>query len=255
MSTGGMGEAGEAGAAMQDEAGSTGSFGGAKGHVIDGGSFSVAGRINLSVGGVGGVGGAGGVGGSAGLGASSGGDAAGAAGADDPARLCALATLDGHDPSDQSALIASSYWQILVTECRYAGLNCGVDPNTQALLLNTLRQYGPQLWHCDGLVAHDFRLVYQGRTVTQFDGEALIDLYVTLTMRKLLLSDSDAGGLRKQLLALMATSTALLADSSSISLCSGASCPSSGPAGGAGNNDTRGASGALGGSMNQGGAN
>jgi hypothetical protein len=155
---------------------------------------------------------------------------AGGAGAEVP-RLCALSLAEGKDPFDQSALIGSSYWQVSVGECRYAGLSCGVDIAAQIQFVNGLRALGPELWGCYGLVAREFRIVYPGRTVTRADGEALIDLYVTLTMRKLLLSDSDAAGLRKQLLELLPAS--LAADAATISLCdSGGSCPSIAGAGG-----------------------
>ena len=151
----------------------------------------------------------------------------------EPTHLCDLATLGGQDPFDQSSLIGSSYRQVIAQECRYAGLNCGVDINDKIDFANGLRAYGPQLWHCSGLVASEFRLIYRGRSVTQADGEALVDAYVTLTMRKLLLSDSDALALRKELLALMSPFVA--ADAAAISLCdSGGKCPASGGAGGSG---------------------
>ncbi len=111
------------------------------------------------------------------------------------------------------------------------------------------------MWHCDGGVAREFRLVYRGRPVTEADGEALVDLYVLLTTRRLLLSASDAAGLRKELLALMPAS--LAADAAPISLCdSGGACPLSGPSAGAGRNGgTGGSIGGTGGAPNQAGAN
>jgi hypothetical protein len=240
MPAGGTGAGGDAGAASASN--DAGALSGAGGQATDAGSF-----VKEPLGG-----GNGGNAGSAGADSSSAGDpgAAGDASTDDPTRLCTLAAAEGNSPLDQSSLIGSNFRQILAQECRYSGLNCGVDIGAKIDFANGLRAYGPELWHCDGLVAREFRLVYRGRTVTQADAEALIDLYVILSMRKLLLSDSDAARLRKELLTLMPLS--LAPDAISISLCdSSGVCPLTGQAGGAVGGGTGGTSAASGGTANQ----
>jgi hypothetical protein len=218
-----------------------GALSGAGGQATDAGPL-MGGALN---------GGSGGNAGSAGSDSSSAGDPGTAGDASiDPTRLCALAAADGKNPLDQSSLIGSNFRQIVAQECRYSGLNCGVEISAKIDFANGLRAYGPELWHCDGLVAREFRLAYGGRKVTHADGEALIELYVILTMRRLLLSDSDAAGLRKELLALMTPS--LAPDAASISLCNSSGiCPYTGLSGGAGSGGTGGAAVASGGATSQ----
>jgi hypothetical protein len=167
--------------------------------------------------------------------------------------LCALVVAHGENPRDVSQQIGANYRHILDFECRYTGLKCGVDFAKQIAFANELIFHGLDLWHCDGLTAQEFRLTYRDRAVTRVDAEALVELYVTLTMKKLLLSDSDAAGLRKELLGLMTTS--LAADAPSMSLCdSGGVCPANGAAGGAGTGGTGGASAGTGGTQHHAGA-
>ena len=186
-----------------------------------------------------GAAGSAGAGGQAGAGADAGTSANAAAGGSTggeggaTTRLCALAALDGQDPLDQSGRIASSYLQVLFSECAYKGLNCGVDVQGLPEFSNQLRPYGYNLWHCGGSTANGFKLVYPSRKVTQADAEALIDLYVTLTARRLLLSDADAVDLRQELLALMVSS--LDPDAPAVSVCdSNGICPLSAPGSGGG---------------------
>lgn len=145
--------------------------------------------------------------------------------------LCAVASLDGKQPLEQSDLISADYRQIIFDDCHFSGLGCGFDFGARATLANLLRRYGPLLWHCEGQVTDAFGLVYSGRKVTQADGEALVELYVTFTTRRLLLPDNYAIALREELLALMPGSVD--PDAAPISICAnGGACPPSGESGG-----------------------
>ena len=197
-------------------------------------------------------GGTGGEAASGGSGGSTAGDGAVSGSGDESVDLCAFATLDGGEPLNQSDLIGIDYRQVLTQDCHFSGLSCGFGSSAKRDLANNLRHYGPQLWHCNDAVATEFRLVYLGRKVTQPDAEALIDLYVTLTSRRLLLTNRAAASLRNQLFALM--SQALAEDADPISLCDmGGVCPMNGAAGGTANGGT-GGGGVAGFSTSRGGA-
>ena len=128
-------------------------------------------------------------------------------------------------------MISADYRQVIADDCQFSGLSCGFDFLAQAKLANRLRYYGALLWHCNGEVTSEFGLVYNGRKVTQADGEALVELYVTLTTRRLLLPDSYAMTLRNELLALLPGSVD--PDAAPISICeAGGVCSPSGGGGG-----------------------
>ena len=207
----------------------------------------VAGAFN----GGGGAGGSGGGGaGSSGSYASAAGGSGGTAGTStETASLCELVEARLEIPSKASAEIGQDFRNAVDLDCRYQGLYCNVAESAWPAFAGGVRIYGLELWHCEGSAAQKFRLVHPGQKVTEADAEALVDLYVYLTMRNLKLSANDVAGLRSELLALMPSSVA--ADAPAISLCdSGGVCPRSAAAGGGGIGGAGGSNGGMGGAAN-----
>jgi len=248
-STAGIYEKSDAGEAGLDAgASSLGGVPGGAGNVGSQGG-SAQGGAATGGGGTAGVGGRpdGGYGGQAGF------ETGGGAGTG-TATLCELVQAHGDTSFVLAESITAGYIQILDTDCRYTGLKCGVGFPAKGDFANGLTPFALNLWHCYEPPASQFLLVHPGRMVTKADAEALIELYVELTLQKLKLSAGDAEDLRKQLVSLMPAS--LSSNAPRISLCSsGGVCPSSGSAGSAGTGGASGSGNSSGGSSGQGGTN
>jgi hypothetical protein len=146
--------------------------------------------------------------------------------------------LVGKDPTSTSSKLGSLYRFTLANDCHYAALNCGVAIQDKVFLANALVSLGVALWHCEGTpAATRFDLVFPGRSLTELDAQALIDLYVALSLESLPFTPADGASLRAELSVL--ARTVIDESASSISLCNSAGtwsgCPQiGGGSGGAG---------------------